>query len=43
MPVSLAIGTVRTQLLSASKKLEVSSRGELAYLVYCESHKTPPA
>ncbi|MEZ0229038.1 MAG: response regulator [Planctomycetota bacterium] len=31
--------TVRTQLIAATKKLHVSSRGELAYLVFCESHR----
>jgi DNA-binding CsgD family transcriptional regulator len=34
-----SISTVRTQLLSATKKVGVRSRSELAYLVFCESHR----
>lgn len=34
-----SVSTVRTQLMSATKKLGVTSRSELAYLVFCESHR----
>ena len=43
-----SISTVRTQLQSAMAKLRVTSRSELAYLAFCESHRvrgapaTPP-
>lgn len=37
--LGLSVSTVRAQLLSASKRLDVRSRGELAYLVFCESYR----